>query len=61
MDPVFFTKLIFLVIFFVEALALGLVPVFCKSFSESPAALGIANSFSGGVFMAISLVHILPE
>ena len=28
---------------------------------NSASVLGIANAFSGGIFIAIALVHILPE
>ena len=40
---------------------MGMVPVKVKSFRESPKILGVANAFSGGVFLAISLMHIMPE
>lgn len=40
---------------------MGVVPIKCKSFRESPRILGIANAFSGGLFLAIALVHIMPE
>ena len=40
---------------------MGLIPIKLKSFRESPQILGVANAFSGGVFLAISLVHIMPE
>ena len=54
-------KLVFIVLAFLEALLAGLIPVKVKSFSESPKILGIANSFSGGIFIAIALLHIMPE
>jgi len=38
-----------------------MVPVKVKSFRESPKILGVANAFSGGVFLAIALMHIMPE
>ena len=40
---------------------MGLVPIKSKRFRESPKALGVANAFSGGVFIAIALMHIMPE
>ena len=40
---------------------MGMVPVKVKSFRESPKILGVANAFSGGVFLAIALMHIMPE
>jgi len=55
------TKGCFIAIAFLEALIMGLIPVKSKRFRESPAILGIANAFSGGVFLAIALMHIMPE
>lgn len=40
---------------------MGMIPVKSKSFRESPKILGVANAFSGGVFLAIALIHIVPE
>ena len=54
-------KLVFIIIAFLEAALLGLIPVKSKSFKESPMILGIANAFSGGVFVAIACLHIMPE
>ena len=54
-------KLGFVIIAFLEAFLAGLIPVKFKSFSESPKILGIANTFSGGLFLAIAIVHIMPE
>ena len=54
-------KLGFIIVSFFEALIMGLVPVKIKSFRESPRILGVANAFSGGVFLAIALMHIMPE
>jgi zinc transporter 1/2/3 len=46
---------------FLEAFGMGMVPILVKSFRENPKMLGIANAFSGGVFLAICLMHIMPE
>jgi zinc transporter 1/2/3 len=54
-------KLGFIIVSFSEALIMGLIPVKVKSFRESPRILGVANAFSGGVFLAIALMHIMPE
>ena len=51
----------FIVFNYLEALIAGLIPVKSKKFRESPKVLGIANAFSGGVFIAIALMHIMPE
>ena len=54
-------KIIFIFVSLVEAVVMGLIPVYSKRFSESPKILGIANAFSGGVFLSIALMHIMPE
>lgn len=54
-------KLGFIIVSFFEALIMGLIPIKSKSFRESPRILGVANAFSGGVFLAIALMHIMPE
>ena len=40
---------------------LGSIPILSSKFSESPCVLGVANAFSGGVFLAIAVMHIMPE
>ena len=54
-------KLIFIFLAFFEAFFMGIIPVKSKTFKDSPKILGIANSFAGGVFISIALLHILPE
>ena len=54
-------KLGFIILVFVEAVIMGLLPVCSKSFSENPVIMGAANAFSGGVFLAICAMHIMPE
>lgn len=60
-DGTFWLKIGFIVFVFFEAFLSGLIPVFSKTCRESPKILGIANAFASGVFIAIALVHILPE
>ena len=54
-------KILFIVAAFIEAALLGVLPIKSKKFKESPTVLGIANAYSGGVFLAIALMHIMPE
>lgn len=54
-------KLGFTIAVLLEAIIMGLLPVFSKSFTENPTLIGAANSFSGGVFLAICTLHIMPE
>ena len=60
-NTVLVTKICFIIGAFLEALIAGMIPTFSASCRESPKILGIANSFAGGVFLAIDLMHILPE
>jgi zinc transporter ZupT len=48
-------------VIFAEALISGMIPTWSSSCRESPKVLGIANSFAGGVFLAIAFMHITPE
>jgi zinc transporter ZupT len=57
----FWAKIIFMVVIFLEAFLSGCFPTWNKDCRESPKILGIANAFASGVFIAIALVHILPE
>lgn len=61
MLKVFDLKLISIFAIFSIAFGFGLVPILVKRFKESPLLLGIANTFASGVFIAIALVHIMPE
>lgn len=58
---VLWTKIVFIILSFLEAMIAGLIPTWSSSCRESPKILGIANSFAGGVFMAIAFMHITPE
>jgi len=58
---VLWTKIGFIIIAFAEAMVAGLIPTWSSSCRESPKILGIANSFAGGVFLAIAFMHITPE
>ena len=46
---------------FLIALISGILPAKIKGCGKNPTFMGLANSFSGGLFLAIALVHILPE
>lgn len=61
MSTLFWVKIGFCVFAFAEAYITGIIPTISKSCRESPKILGIANSFAAGVFIAIALLHILPE
>ena len=58
---VLWTKIIFIILSFLEGFCFGAFPTWSKSCRESPKALGFANAFAAGVFLAIGFCHILPE
>ncbi len=39
----------------------GLIPTFSNRCRKSETVLSLMNCFAGGVFLAMALVHILPE
>ena len=54
-------KICFIFLIFLITVASGLAPIKYKKLKENQNLLGIANTFSGGVFLAIAFVHIIPE
>lgn len=54
-------KVISVIVVFIISYAVAIFPILNKKFRSSPVILGLANSFSGGLFLAAGLVHILPE
>lgn len=46
---------------FIIALVFGILPAKVKGCGQNPTFMGLANAFSGGLFLAISLYHILPD
>ena len=54
-------KWVFLILCGAITMLCGLAPMKIKSCNKNEKILGIANSFSGGVFLAIAFCHILPE
>ena len=54
-------KWIFIALIFLITVGAGIAPMKITGCSKNAKWLGIANCFSGGVFLAIAFVHILPE
>jgi len=54
-------KIISILIIIAVSLIFGLIPLYSNSCRKSSKILGIANAFSGGLFMGIALFHLLPE
>lgn len=49
-------------IFIITAVVyVALIPAFSKRCRNNETTLGVMNSFAGGVFLSMSLIHILPE
>lgn len=61
MEPYNWLKIFFIIVAFCEAFFMGMLPVKNKRCRNSITALGVANAFAGGIFIAIALMHILPE
>ena len=56
-----YLKVFFIFLIFFITVFSGLVPQKFKRFKQSQHVLSLANTFSGGVFLAIAFVHIIPE
>ena len=54
-------KIVSIVVLFAMAIGFGIMPYFITSCRTSTKFLGLANAFSGGLFLGIGLFHILPE
>lgn len=54
-------KIAFIICIFAMAFIAGMLPGIIPWCKKSTGVLGIANAFSGGVFIAIALLHIMPE
>jgi zinc transporter 1/2/3 len=54
-------KIAALVGIFIITFAFAVFPVCYKKFRTSNFWLGVANAFSGGLFLSAGLIHILPE
>lgn len=42
-------------------LIFGSIPLRLKAFKESKFVLSMAGAFSGGLFLAVGIIHLLPE
>ncbi|CAI2372605.1 unnamed protein product [Moneuplotes crassus] len=54
-------KVVFIILIAAMAFVAGILPGIIPWCKRSTNVLGIANAFSGGVFLAIAFLHILPE
>ena len=54
-------KVVFIFFIFFLAIGSGMLPLKLQAFKNSSTAIGLANSFSGGLFLSIALFHVLPD
>ena len=54
-------KIVFIFVIFAISLVFGILPAKVKKCGRNPKFMSMANAFSGGLFLAIALVHILPD
>lgn len=50
-----------MIFMFLELLFFGTLPLRMKAFKENKFVLSISGAFSGGLFLGIGLIHLLPE
>ena len=58
---ILWVKIAFVFVCFLEGMIAGLIPTWSEGCRTNPKILGVANAFAAGVFMAIALVHVMPE
>jgi len=59
--PLILWKVIFQIILTTLNVMCWLIPLRAKKISENELALGLANAFSGGVFLSLAFGHLIPE
>lgn len=48
-------------VMFIITMIFGSIPLRVAAFKENKLVLALANGFSGGLFLSIGLLHLLPE
>jgi hypothetical protein len=59
--PLFVPQSLMLVALLAQGLFFGIAPLYASKFSSSATALSTTNAFSGGIFLALAFMHMLPE
>jgi len=59
--PLYGWKILFQALLTTINVVCWLVPLRSKSFGENKLALGLANAFSGGIFLSLAFGHMIPE
>ena len=50
-----------MVVMFLEVVIFGSIPLRLVAFKENKLVLALSGAFSGGLFLSIGLIHLLPE
>lgn len=50
-----------MVIMFAMIMITGNIPLRSKSFKSYPVVLSLSSAFSGGLFLAVGVLHLMPE
>ena len=54
-------KLLTMLIMFIMIMITGNLPLRLKSFKSNQMVLSLSSAFSGGLFLAVGVIHLLPE
>jgi len=61
MDWIILIKLLSMVLLFLLILIVGSLPIRVSAFKNNNMLLALTRAFSGGLFLAVGIVHLLPE
>ena len=61
MNTIEVLKLIAIPLTFAMSIVPGVLPIYCKGCKQNPKCMSIVMTFSGGIFLAMGLVHIYPD
>ena len=61
MDWASVIKIFAMIIMFMMIMIVGSLPIRIKSFKTNPLLLSLTRAFSGGLFLGVGIIHLLPE
>lgn len=61
MDWTSFIKVFAMIVMFLMIMIVGSLPLRMKQFKTNPLLLSLTRAFSGGLFLGVGLIHLLPE
>jgi len=61
MNWVIVIKILSMIVMFLLILIVGSLPIRSSSFKSNDKLLSLTKAFSGGLFLAVGIVHLLPE